>query len=242
MSDTIDDQLKGTLAEYLPVHKKQKPFITVTYACSLDSRISSGPGIRTAISHEQTKAMTQYLRLHHEGILIGVNTANADNPGLNCKYPVENCREQSPIPLIIDPNCRWNVQEDSKLINLAQSGEGKPPWAITLQKNSYMKEQEDLLQKIGGKVIKIDSDTFPSWEEVFQIIQNQGINSIMVEGGAHVINSLLVKSQLVDSIVITIGTVFLGKDGVQVSPDGNIEMRNVKWWTGIRDAVMCGQN
>lgn len=62
-----------------------RPFTTLTFATSLDSALSLAPGVRTALSGPQSKAMTHYLRFRHEAILIGVGTANADDPGLNCR-------------------------------------------------------------------------------------------------------------------------------------------------------------
>lgn len=62
-----------------------RPFTTLTFATSLDSSLSLAPGVRTTLSGPQSKAMTHYLRFRHEAILIGVGTAIADDPGLNCR-------------------------------------------------------------------------------------------------------------------------------------------------------------
>lgn len=77
------------------------------------------------------------------------------------------------------------------------------------------------------------------------------IRSVMVEGGATVINSLLdeassnVESKgplLVSSVVVTVGPVFLGSRGVSVSPvTSQPRLNHVRWWTGSRDAVVCGR-
>lgn len=62
-----------------------RPFTTLTFATSLDSSLSIAPGVRTVLSGPQSKAMTHYLRSRHDAILIGVGTAIADDPGLNCR-------------------------------------------------------------------------------------------------------------------------------------------------------------
>jgi 2,5-diamino-6-(ribosylamino)-4(3H)-pyrimidinone 5'-phosphate reductase len=235
--ERVDEQLGGILTEYLPRKLEERlPFVTLTYASSLDSRISSGPGVRTAISHVQTKAMTQYLRLHHDGILIGVNTANADDPGLNCKYPVPYSREQSPTPLVVDPHCRWTLTPEAKIVQLARRREGRAPWALVRAGNSYQDGQADVLRSVGGRVVALDDF---AWRAVFARLKSLGLDSIMVEGGAHVINSLLQEAALVNSLIVTIGSTYLGQNGVQVSPPAPASLANVKWWTGIRDAVVC---
>lgn len=67
------------------VPSSSRPFTTLTFATSLDSALSLAPGVRTVLSGPHSKAMTHYLRFRHEAILIGVGTANADDPGLNCR-------------------------------------------------------------------------------------------------------------------------------------------------------------
>ncbi|KAI3331510.1 bacterial bifunctional deaminase-reductase [Xylariaceae sp. AK1471] len=71
------------------------PFVTLTFATSLDSALALGPGIRTALSGPQSKAMTHYLRSRHDAICIGVGTAIADNPGLNCRLAAGDAHHHS---------------------------------------------------------------------------------------------------------------------------------------------------
>ncbi|KAI0479015.1 putative riboflavin biosynthesis protein Rib7 [Xylariaceae sp. FL0804] len=68
-----------------PDTSSELPFVTLTFATSLDSALSLGPGIRTALSGPRSKAMTHYLRSRHDAICVGVGTAVADDPGLNCR-------------------------------------------------------------------------------------------------------------------------------------------------------------
>jgi 2,5-diamino-6-(ribosylamino)-4(3H)-pyrimidinone 5'-phosphate reductase len=84
--------LSNDTNEDTPTSQEQKkkdglsrPFTTLTFATSLDSALSLAPGVRTVLSGPHSKAMTHYLRFRHDAILIGVGTANADDPGLNCR-------------------------------------------------------------------------------------------------------------------------------------------------------------
>jgi 2,5-diamino-6-(ribosylamino)-4(3H)-pyrimidinone 5'-phosphate reductase len=61
------------------------PHVTLTYAQSLDGAIAAAPGVQTALSGPESKAMTHYLRSQHDGILVGIGTAMADDPSLNCR-------------------------------------------------------------------------------------------------------------------------------------------------------------
>uniref|UniRef100_A0A060T111 2,5-diamino-6-ribosylamino-4(3H)-pyrimidinone 5'-phosphate reductase n=1 Tax=Blastobotrys adeninivorans TaxID=409370 RepID=A0A060T111_BLAAD len=239
---SVDSALGQLLEEFLP-KQREGPFVTLTYACSLDSRISLGPGIRTTISHEQTKDMTQYLRYHHDAIVIGAGTACADDPGLNCKYPGSKGAEHSPRPFIIDPSGRWQVTEDSKIVRLARQGQGKAPYVITSTKGRDKMESDHarLIEALGGRII-VNDECFGqlNWAEIVKTIGETGAKSIMIEGGGHVINTVL-EQGCFDSLVVTIGPVYLGAKGVEVSPAKAVNLSTPKWWTGIQDAVLCAK-
>ena len=139
--DPIKLDLIPFLESYLPrteeVAQTKKPFVTLTYAQSIDARISLGPGIRTTISDIETKVMTHYLRYHHDGILIGSGTVLADDPGLNCKWHKDhtdtNIAHNSPTPIILDTQQKWRFH-GSKMYQLFKNGEGKAPIIVVCKK------------------------------------------------------------------------------------------------------------
>lgn len=224
----LKSDLPQFLAPYLPQHEGQLPFITLTYAQSLDSRISKGRGIRTIISHPETKTMTHYLRYHHDGILVGAGTALADDPGLNCKYG--GAFEKSPRPIVLNFSQRWKF-EGSKLQELFIKKEGKSPIIVV--------SQEPDRKEPGVSYMVCPS---VDWQVLFSRLRSEyGLKSVMVEGGANVINQLLMRQELVSSLIITVGPVYLGEKGVQVSPPSACELHQVKWWKGTTDVVMCAR-
>lgn len=177
-------------------------------------------------------------------------------------------------PIIVDPSFRWDPRE-SRLIQLADKGLGLAPYVVVRQESfSEVINDPDTrdrilaLEQAGGKIISIpghesdpeqinedQEDTLLCWDAIFRALYKETtgtgapIRSLMVEGGATVINSLLdqVSSNidskgpppLVSSIVVTVGPVFLGSKGVSVSPaTSQPRINHVRWWTGSRDAVL----
>ncbi|KXS96800.1 hypothetical protein AC578_8315 [Pseudocercospora eumusae] len=231
--------------------KHDLPFVTLTYASSLDSMIALAPGARTTLSGPETKSMTHYLRLRHDAILIGAGTAAIDDPGLNCRYPKVSLHDQ-PRPVIVDPNRRWKG-ESKKAFRLAAESQGKAPWIVT--RASVASSLDPLLQ-IGGDYLILEddhpssSDTAISWVSILRALKHRGIDSVMIEGGATVINTLLSLPDLVDSLIITIAPTFLGQGGVAVSPTPktkNGQRINSAWldkasWRQFgNDVVLCGR-
>ena len=216
------------------------PFVTLTYACSLDGMIALAPGVRTSLSGPETKSMTHYLRLKHDAILVGAGTAVADAPSLNCRYPGAGLYSQ-PRPVVVDPKGRWQA-EDSAVDKLAEEKKGKEPWVVSLNAEGS--------GRVKRLVIEESDDGTMKWEEVLQMLKVEGINSVMIEGGATVINTLLARSDLVNSVIVTIAPTWLGQGGLAACPSAATDngqrvnaarLRETSWSQFGADAVVCGR-
>lgn len=226
-----------------------RPFVTLTFATSLDSSLALAPGTRTRLSGPESKAMTHYLRSRHDGICIGVNTAIADDPALNCRIALG----EQPQPIIIDPQARWNISDQSKVLQVARDGSGKGPIIVTGNPNpphTYLR----LINEVGGKflTVKLNESGRFEWPDIFAALFEEGLRSLMIEGGASVINSLLepVNQVLVDSVIVTIAPTWLGQGSVVVSPDRvhdngvpvpAARLSHVAWHPLGEDVVLCGR-
>ncbi|TGO87044.1 hypothetical protein BPOR_0255g00090 [Botrytis porri] len=241
----IDDYLpsKSSIAA---AHSKSIPYTTLTFATSMDSQITMSPGIGSPLSGPASKAMTHYLRSKHDAILIGVNTAIADNPNLNCRI-----EGGQPRPVIIDPKGRLEFGEDSKIFGLVKDGRGKAPWIITAKQEDEIEfEGRELLRAAGGKLIYLSPDQEGrfSWQDILEALWKEGIESLMIEGGAGIINDMLAEGQgFIDRVIVTIAPVWLGKGGVTVLPEREnpgketFRLRGVKWIPLGEDVVCCGR-
>ncbi|KAI8935141.1 hypothetical protein NX059_007735 [Plenodomus lindquistii] len=235
-----------------------KPFVTLTFATSLDSQISLAPGVQTALSGPDSKAMTHYLRSKHDAILVGVGTAIADDPSLNCRiegvggYGGQSLEGQ-PIPVIVDPKGRWNFSGDRKVIRLGREGKGKAPWIVTTAPVGIKQKTEFTDAGVKGIAVPLKPEmAVLGWRDILTALAREGIRSVMIEGGGRVINDLLSTENfdLVDSVIVTIAPTWLGKGGVQVCPEPHEEggtrlpvgrLTGVKWVPLGEDVVLCGR-
>ncbi|OMP88964.1 5-amino-6-(5-phosphoribosylamino)uracil reductase [Diplodia seriata] len=250
-----------------------RPFVTLTFATSLDSALSLAPGTQTALSGPASKAMTHHLRSRHQAILVGAGTAVADDPSLNCRiegvggYGGTDDGEQlsgQPRPVVVDPRGRWDWggggREDApmaKVLRLAGEGRGRAPWVLVAEGRGVEvgPERRAVLEGCGGRVLEVatDEDGRMEWSRVLGRLAAEGIESVMVEGGAGVINKLLEPQNvhLVDSVIVTIAPTWLGQGGVVVSPPRRVDgdgtpvaaarLKEVKWCPLGEDVVLCGR-
>lgn len=226
----LPETLPEFLKPYLP-YKKDSVFITLTYAQSLDAKIAARLGVQTKISHLETKSMTHYIRSHHDAILVGIGTVLADDPKLNCRFP----GAKTPRPVILDPRGEF-VFEGSTLQAIAKET-GVYPFILVddqLEENTFSDDTPTYIR------LPLLVNRYSNWQIIIEALKKRGIRSLMVEGGAVIINELL-RLGIVDSVIVTIGPVYLGADGVGVAPSEEVRLKDVAWWGGIQDGVVAGR-
>ena len=243
-----------------PRHPSSRPFVTLTFATSLDSSLSLAPGVRTRLSGPESKAMTHYLRSRHAAILVGVGTVLADDPALNCRIAgVE--RAQQPRPVVVDTHGRWVPRRADKVLQTCRRGDGLAPYVLTAVPPSEVAPSTvELLREHGGKLIHVGG-TYATpegrlrlgWHDILGAVLSEGLASVMVEGGGRIINSLLAPpcQALVDAVVVTVAPTWLGRGGVVVSPDRVYDgeanpvpaarLTGTAWLPFGEDVVLCGR-
>ncbi|KAJ5389327.1 uncharacterized protein N7496_000395 [Penicillium cataractarum] len=250
------------LQPYLPNHseKRELPHVTLSYASSMDSKISLLPGMQTVLSGPEAKLMTHYLRSRHDAILIGVGTVLADNPGLNCRLEGAGGfgglgRMWQPRPVVIDPMGRWPIHPDCRMLRTAVEGKGKAPWVVVSPGAQINPQRLMMLKGYGGdflRIVEYNQNWRLRWEAVLRALASEGIKSVMIEGGATVLSELLNPeyTNFIDSIIVTVAPTYLGRGGVSVSPDSKLDQegkpnaalnpRDVKWTPLGQNVIMCG--
>lgn len=173
--------------------------VTLAYAQSFDGCIAEGPGRSTAISSRPSQVLTHELRAMHDALLVGVNTVIVDDPRLNVRL-VEG---PSPIPVILDSHLR--IPCSVRLLRQVQ------PRPLVVATRGACEARQAALEELGAEVLCVDADAsgFVDLHDLLETLRKRGIRSLMVEGGAKIITSVLAAA-LVDQLVLTIAPQFLG--------------------------------
>lgn len=176
-----------------------RPYVTLSYAQSIDGSIASRPGRPLTLSCKEAMVLTHRLRSIHDGILVGIGTILADNPLLTVRHVNGN----SPQPIVVDGRLRLPLEAH------ALQHHRKIPWIATAEEPDT--ERERALTNSGVKVLHVpfDEDGLIDLKVLLAQLRELKIGSLMVEGGAQIITSFL-KHRLVDQLVLTMAPVYVG--------------------------------
>lgn len=83
-----------------------RPFIIAKYAMSLDGKIAARSGDSKWVTGPAARQRVQQLRRAADGILVGVNTAIADNPALTVRDAAGTPESRQPLRVVLDSRGR----------------------------------------------------------------------------------------------------------------------------------------
>ena len=191
------------LAEVFVINRlKQRPFVRLKMACTLDGYVAARDGSTRWISGEEARAAVHLWRAQADAVLIGSGTALADNPRLDLRHGVHGA---PPLRVVLDRRLRLSpdshladVGEQATLV-LCQAAALRTPGAERLRERGV-----DLAAIVG------DEDDPESWlEQVLQTLFHRGVDELLVEGGP-TIAAALWNASLVDRLELFLAAKLVG--------------------------------
>jgi 3,4-dihydroxy 2-butanone 4-phosphate synthase/GTP cyclohydrolase II len=198
-STEILERVASLLQRFQAADMAERAAITLSYAQSIDGSIAANMGACTQISGQESNILTHRLRAMHDAILVGVGTILVDDPQLT----VRHVSGEHPRPVIVDSLLRTPVHS-----RVLQERKDSPLIVTTRQASA---ERQKALMAAGATVLRLGDDDaeLVDLALLFAQFRDLGIESVMIEGGASVIASLL-RSRLADQLVLSIAPRFLG--------------------------------
>ena len=200
--DVINGLLSDLDCARARAQTRGRPFVTLSYAQSVDGSIALEAGSPFKLSGPEALKLTHALRAVHDGILVGIGTVLADDPQLTVRLT----EGTSPQPVVVDSHLR--TPASARLFD-SVGREGRSAWIATT--NGADPVQRRLLEARGARVLRV-----PAWANgwvdlpaMLSVLAERGVSHLMVEGGAKIITSFL-RSRLVDYAVITVAPHLLG--------------------------------
>lgn len=208
------DQINKVFFHYITT---KQPYVTVKYAMTADGKIATKTGASKWITGEAARNEVQKMRHKNMAIMAGIGTVLADDPLLNVR--VEGLK--SPIRIICDSDLK--IPLDSQIVKTADKHKTIIACAYNEacssqkdnhnQNNYQFTQKRDLLNQEGIQIINVpDENGKVDVTKLLEILGNQGIDSIFVEGGG-ILNDSLFRANLVNRLEVFVAPkVFGGAD------------------------------
>ncbi len=190
----LENKCRELNAPFFTFHTKKRPYTILKWAQTRDGfmdkkRDRSDKGVNW-ITQSETRVLVHQWRADVDAILVGHNTVLHDNPGLTTR----EVAGKNPIRLIIDPKA--SLKGSLKIFD------SEAPTFILVGKD-FNTIDESLHQRL---------DMNNPVASVMEFCYKQGIQSLLVEGGAQTLNTFI-KSELWDEARVFTGVTAFG-DGL----------------------------
>lgn len=187
---------------------KERPFISLKYAITLDGKMATSTGDSKWITCEEARQQAHIIRRNHDAVVVAIGTVLADNPSLTIR--LLNYKGLQPVRIVIDKDGQtpfdFNLfNNEAKTIFVTKNGVS-PQFVEEIRKRGHFHEQFLL---INGRFFL---------PEIFQVLAKKyNLNSIMVEGGSTLLGSLI-RTNIVSKIEVFIAPRILGDGTSGCSP------------------------
>lgn len=216
--DVLSIEAKLFNKPFLKAKTQGLPWMVLKIAATLDGHIADRDGKSQWITGDQARSLVMNLRNKADAIIIGAGTARLDNPKLSVRGLDESRESRDPVRVVIDPNL--SVDKNSNLFKKELGG----------RTIVYCREDKDNKNNLGDHV-KIkkapvsksnNSSNSNNLDLVWilkDLVAEEGINSVMCEGGGVLAGSLL-QENLVDDIYWFVAPKILGDSKAKLAVEG----------------------
>ncbi len=155
-------------------HNKKRPYIILKWAKTVDGFIdidrTESSKKDNWITTPESKKLVHFWRSEEQAIMVGTNTALNDNPQLT----VRETEGKNPLRVVLDLNLRLPK-------NLHLFDKSVPTIVLNYQKNESSKNLD---------FIKLDKSKELS-SQILEVLFEREIQSIIIEGGAQLLNTFI---------------------------------------------------
>ena len=172
ISGILEDECIELNKRFFTVHKKNRPYIILKWAESLDGFISPHTKNKNKpywISDIYSRQLTHMWRTQENSIMVGYNTVESDNPKLTSRH----IYGKNPIRIIID--VKNTLNREKNVFNKD---------ATTIIFNSLINKKEKNIE-----FIKINEKN--NLDEILRKLYEKDIQSIIIEGGKKTIEEFI---------------------------------------------------
>ena len=223
-----EEALREQNRVFLKYISTKLPWVAMKTAMTLDGKIATRTGDSKWITGAEARAYVHELRHRFMAIVVGIGTAVADDPLLNCRIEGRGVRQ--PIRVVVDSNARLSL--DSQLVKTA--GEYR---TIVAHTRFAPEESGKALREAGVEMLLCkEKEGLVDVRNLLELLGQSGIDSILLEGGGS-LNYTFLAEGLADELYAFIAPKIVGGMNAKTPVEGagmekmadaiNLELENV---------------
>ncbi|MFT4153437.1 bifunctional diaminohydroxyphosphoribosylaminopyrimidine deaminase/5-amino-6-(5-phosphoribosylamino)uracil reductase RibD [Parafilimonas sp.] len=194
----LETACKNVNKRFFTFHTQKRPYIILKWAQAVNKIIATNDDRRLIISNKLTDRLVHKWRHEAAAILVGTNTAIADNPYLTNRL----WAGKNPVRLVIDKNLKLPLK--LKIFNA-----DAPTIVFNYEKHTINPNQNFLNQVYYYRTNKYNSLV----QQIAKACYELNIQSVLVEGGAKLLQSFI-DENICDEIRIITNKDLVVKDGL----------------------------
>jgi len=199
-SGVLEEECRALNAAHIKYINTGLPLVTVKFAQTLDGRLAAAGGDSRGLSSAESLKFAHRLRSESDAVMVGSGTVLADDPRLTVRL----VRGKNPVRVVLDSRLRLPAGA-----RIFQEQAAAPTVVATTSGADGSKADE--LRAMGVEVLTVKEDRGGiDLRELLALLGQRHIASLLVEGGAGVITSLLSRG-LADRVIAVIVPKILGK-------------------------------
>lgn len=199
------DEARRQHAGHIRRMREGRPHVIFKLAVSADGKAGLSGRRPVAITGAPARERVHLMRATCDAVLVGIGTAMADDPLLNCRLP--GMESRSPVRIVVDAQLRLSPQR-----RLVETARETPVWVIG--SHAAPAEREQVLRAAGVEVMRVaPSGSGLDLSAALKLFAARGITRLMVEAGP-TIGAALMRANLVDEAVVFQSRLVIGPSGI----------------------------
>jgi diaminohydroxyphosphoribosylaminopyrimidine deaminase/5-amino-6-(5-phosphoribosylamino)uracil reductase len=183
-----------------------RPLVTLKFAATLDGVIGDPTAARgsiTWITGREARQEAHRLRARHDAVLVGVGTILRDDPRLT----VRGAGGARPLRVVLDTDLR--TPPSARFLRTRDGG--PRPLIVAAGPRKNLQRRQRALESGGAEVLWLPPgrDGRPRLAGVLRALAGRDIQSLLVEGGGHVLGAF-VSARLVDRVAVFLAPTLAG--------------------------------
>ncbi len=200
-----DRELERQNEQFFTAMRKDRPFVHLKLAATLDGRIAASNGDSKWITGDAARLRARELRAEAGAVLVGTGTARADDPLLTVRDGAE--KPVSVTRVVLDP--KLTISLESQLVSTAHQSP-VVVFAAVEESDERVKRLEDL----GVSIVSVPvSEDGLDLDAVLDELKRRDVRGVLVEGGGETA-ARFIRNGLVDKLTVFYAPRIIGAEGV----------------------------